>query len=40
MQKLLNIIKKLAERAFYGTLEVHFECGKITRIKQTENIKF
>jgi len=39
MDKLLKLIKELAERKFYGIIEVRFEDGIIVHIRKTENIK-
>jgi len=39
MDKLFDMIKKLIESKFYGTLEIHFESGKIVYLKKSQTIK-
>ena len=39
-QKLINLIRELVEKKFYGSLEIKMESGKIVICKQTSSIKF
>lgn len=39
LTKLMNLIKELVERKFYGGLEIKFEAGHIVNIRKTESIK-
>lgn len=39
MEKLINLIKKLVQDKFYGSLEIKFESGNITLVRKIENIK-
>lgn len=39
MKKLIEIIKELIERKFYGELTIKFEAGRIVLVKKIENIK-
>ena len=39
MQKLFDLIKALAEKKFYGKIEIAMEAGKIVLIRKTETIK-
>ncbi len=36
---LTDLIKKLMSGQFYGTLELHFQAGKLTHAKRIENLK-
>jgi len=37
--KLLELIRRLIARRFYGRIEIRFEAGRITQIKKEESIK-
>jgi len=39
LQKLVDMIKELMEKNYYGKIEISFEAGKIVNIKKTESIK-
>jgi hypothetical protein len=39
LNKLIAILKRLMEKAFYGKIEVSIEGGTIVNLKVTENIK-
>mgnify|MGYP001618846559 CR=1 FL=1 len=39
LNKLMDLIKELIDRKFYGKLEVSFESGNIVNIKKIESIK-
>jgi hypothetical protein len=39
MEKLFKMIKALIESKFYGTIEIHFESGKITLLRKVQTIK-
>lgn len=39
MDKLLRLLKDLAEQRFWGSIEIRFEDGKVVHIRKIENIK-
>ena len=39
LKKLLDLIKELCDKKFYGSLEIRFEAGKIVVCKKEESIK-
>jgi hypothetical protein len=39
MDKLIELLKKLASEGFYGSLEIKFEAGKVVLLKKTQTIK-
>ena len=39
MRELIDLIKGLTTKRFYGTLEIKFEAGRIVLVRQTETIK-
>ncbi len=39
LYKLMDLIKELIDRKFYGSIQVNFENGNIVNIKKTESIK-
>lgn len=39
MNKLINLIKELITKKFYGSLLIKFESGKIVYIKKEQTIK-
>lgn len=39
MDKIIEMIKMLISKKFFGLLELRFEDGKIVHIRKTENIK-
>lgn len=39
IEKVINRLKNLLDRMFYGKFILHIECGKITRIEIHETIK-
>ncbi len=39
LNKLMDLIKDLIDRKFYGSIEVVMQAGKIIHIKKTESIK-
>jgi hypothetical protein len=39
MNQALELIRRLAQERFYGTLTVKFEAGRITTIKKEQTIK-
>jgi len=39
IDKLINIIKELIIKKFYGSLMIKFESGKIVYVKKEETIK-
>jgi hypothetical protein len=39
MNKLINFIKDLISKRFYGSLLIKFESGKIVYLKKEETIK-
>jgi len=39
MDKLIQIIKDLIQKQFYGIIELQFEAGKIVLIRKSETIK-
>ena len=39
LTKLYEMLRKIFESEFYGSLEVKFEAGKVTIIRKTESIK-
>ena len=34
-----TILGSLSESAFYGTVEVHLQCGKVTHVKVSQTFK-
>ena len=38
-KKLIELIKDLVDKKFYGSLEIRFEAGKIVVCKKEESIK-
>jgi hypothetical protein len=39
LSKLFDLIKKLMDAKFYGTVEVKFEAGNIVLVRKSETIK-
>ena len=39
LNKLIDLIKDLIDKKFYGNIQVNFEAGNIVNIKKTESIK-
>ena len=39
LSKLMDLIKELIDRKFYGTIEIVIQAGKFVHIKKTESIK-
>jgi len=39
MGELIDLIKGLTTKRFYGTLEIKFEAGRVVLVRQTETIK-
>ena len=39
MDKVIALIKKLAEDKFYGSLEIKFEAGKVVLLRMVQTIK-
>ncbi len=39
MEKLFELIKKLIDSRFYGSIEIKMEAGNIVIIRKTESIK-
>ncbi len=39
LNKLMDLIKELIDKKFYGKLEISIEAGNIVNIKKTESIK-
>jgi len=39
MNRLLDLIRELMARKFYGTLEIKFENGTVVHLRKIENIK-
>lgn len=39
MDKVIELIKKLASEKFHGVLEIRFEAGNITFLKKVQTIK-
>lgn len=39
MDKLIELIKKLVASNYFGSLEIHFENGKVTYLKKVQTIK-
>jgi hypothetical protein len=38
MNELIEMLKELEQRRFYGSVEIKFESGAVTLIKKTETI--
>lgn len=39
MDKLIELLKRLAREGFFGAVEIKMEAGKIVIVRKTENIK-
>ncbi len=39
MERLIELLKSLVMKAWYGELVIKFEAGKVVHIKKTESIK-
>lgn len=39
MKKLLDMLKELTDRGFFGRLEIIFNAGKIVHVKKEESLK-
>ena len=39
LNKLIELLKDLIDKKFYGNIQVNFENGNIVNIKKTESIK-
>lgn len=39
LTRLYEIFRETMDDAFYGTMEIKFEAGKVTIIRKTESIK-
>jgi ribosomal protein L1 len=39
LDKLVQLLKELMDRKFYGSVEIKFESGNVVIIRKTESIK-
>ncbi len=39
LNKLVDLIKELIDKKFYGSIEIKMEAGNIVLVKKTESIK-